>query len=234
MSAKKNKDEIGLLKHAYEFLIPKFHEAHGIMTALLDFQATREVRFVDLGCGFGDLSKALLMNFLRATVFGIDNKAELIASARASLSEFDSRFIGFERDMTTVSWVEGLAPLDAVVSSFTLDYLTFPQHEKIVAEAFELLSPMGRWISCEFYQSHDPRVNRVFHDLEIQFVQNSVRAGHLSHDQIDRIAKSLLLRKQHYVCGLDSKIEWMKKAGFQNVDVPWRFLNLAVVSGVKP
>jgi trans-aconitate methyltransferase len=222
------------LKHAYEFLIPKFHEAHGIMLSLLDFPESREIRCVDLGCGFGDLSKGLLTNFPLATVFGIDNKREIIASARTALTEFDGRFIGFDRDITTVSWVEGLAPLDAVVSSFTLDFMTFQQHENIVTEAFELLNPMGRWISCEFYQSPDPRVNRVFHDLEIQFVKNSVRAGHLDHQQIDRIANSQLLRKQHYVSGLDSKIEWLKKAGFQNVDVPWRFLNLAVVSGVKP
>jgi trans-aconitate methyltransferase len=234
MSAKKIKDEADLLKHAFEFIIPKFNEAHGIMVAMLDFPVSQQVRFADLGCGFGGLSQALLMNFPLATVFGIDIKAELVGSARKTLKKFDSRFVGFERNLTALSWVEGLAPLDAVLSSFTLDYMTFQEHERIVSDAFGLLNPLGRWISCEFYQSHDARVNRVFHDLEIQYVQNSLRAGHLSPEQIDRIAQSQLLRGQHYVCGLDSKVEWLKKAGFQNVEVPWRFLNLAVVSGVKP
>jgi tRNA (cmo5U34)-methyltransferase len=233
MNKKTKIDEITLLKNTFEFVMPKFHEAHEIMLAMLDFPRSSELRIADLGCGFGELSKKILMNFPVATVFGIDDKSEMLARAHDTLEGFDNRFLGFERNLENIAWAEGLMPLDAVVSSFTLDYLPEDLHRKIVMDAYELLGPLGRWISCEFYEAQDTRVNRIFHDLEIQFVQNSVQRGQLSHEQIEQLSRSTLLRQKHHTCRLDTKMDWLKMAGFKNVDVPWRFLNLAVVSGVK-
>jgi len=233
MKTDRTTEELALLEHALEFLIPKFRESHEIIVSMLDFPRSQELRFADLGSGFGELSKRLLLHFPAALVFGIDDKRAIMEKTRASLKEFDGRFIGFERNLQNISWTEGLAPLDAVASSFTLDYLPEQEHQRIISDAYHVLNPLGRWVSCEFYQATDARVNRIFHDLEIQYVQNSMQKGELTREQVDRLSRSTLLRQKHHVCRLDEKMDWLRQAGFKNVDVPWRFLNLAVVSGVK-
>lgn len=226
-------DEIDLLENLFEYIVPKYREAHDIMVSMLDFPASQPVRIADLGCGFGELSGRILHVYRSAQVFGLDRNSSILQRARKKLEEFGDLFIPFERDLNKESFCEGLYPLDAMVSSFALDYLPAERHRQLLSEAFSLLNPQGRWISCEFFRAVDKRVNRVFHDLEIQFIQNALKAGSITSEQIDQLAQSEILRNDHHICTVDAKVEWLRAAGFDRIEVPWRFLNIAVISGVR-
>lgn len=231
--SKNNFDEIQLLEELYQFIIPKYKEAHDIMVSMLDFEQAYEIRVADLGCGFGDLTKRIIDTFPLGIVFGIDSHPQILQRTRGKLRESLDQLVLYERDLDNNAWMKDMEHLDAVVSSFTLDYLTESRHQTVIKEAFDLLNPGGRWISCEFFRSDDNRVNRVFHDLEMSFIQNALRNGEVSNEQIDQLGKSTILRRDHHVITVDKKVSWLKSAGFHHVEVPWRFLNLAIVSGVR-
>jgi tRNA (cmo5U34)-methyltransferase len=227
------REEIRLLENLFEYIIPKYREAHDILVSMLDFPIAQEARFADLGCGFGELSKHILYVFSSARIYGIDSNPDILQRCSERLKEFDNRFIPLEKDLSQPDWSEGIEALDGIVSSFTLDYLSFDRHKSLIGESYNLLKPQGRWVSCEFFQTVDPRVHRVFHDLEIQFIQNALKEERISKKQVDLLAKSRILRKTHHVCTVDTKVEWLRAAGFDKVDVPWRFLSFAVISAVK-
>ena len=234
MSNKKiSSDEIQLLEGVYRFIIPKYKEAHDIMTSMLDFEQSRPIRVAELGCGFGDLAERIMDTFPLSVVFGIDNQPQILQRTREKRRGSLDQLLLYERDLMNDAWMNDIEHLDAVVSSFTLDYLPSERHQQILHEAFHLLNPGGRWVSCEFFRSTDNRVNRVFHDLEVTFIQSALRNGEVTGEHIDQLSASSLLRRDHHIVTVDEKVQWLHNVGFQSVEVPWRFLNLAVVSGVR-
>ena len=226
-------DEIQLLEGLYQFIIPKYKEAHDIMASMLDFEQSRQIRVADLGCGFGDLTTRIMDTFPLSVVFGIDNQPKILERTREKLRESLDQLFLYERDLMNNAWMHEIEHLDAVVSSFTLDCLSEERHQAILKETFNLLSSGGRWVSCEFFRSNDSRVNRVFHDLEMTFIQSALRNGEVTEEQIEQLGTSSILRQEHHIVTVDDKVRWLQNAGFQNVEVPWRFLNLAIVSGVR-
>ncbi len=227
-------EEIDLIDEVFASVIPKFHEAHDIMVSLLDFPQTQKVRIADLGSGFGAFSNRIFNVLPSATLFAVDRSKDILERTRKRLpNDVTDQYIPFLRDLNDKAWMHELDSLDAVLSSFTLDFLTLDRHEELIHEAYHLLNPQGRWISCEFFRTEDNRINRVFHEIEIRYVQNEIKAGNVDKDQIDRMAKSNLLRQQHHVCTVGEKMAWMKKAGYRQIEIPWKFLNLAVISGIK-
>ena len=163
-------DEIQLVEDLFQHIVPKYHEAHDIITSLLDFQTSQEIRVADLGCGFGDLTRRIIDAFPFSVVFGIDDQSAVLERTREIFRDSTDQVVFFERDLSNSACMNDLDNLHAVVSSFALDYLTMERHEAIILEAFEKLAPGGRWLSCEFFRSPDNRINRVFHDLEISFI----------------------------------------------------------------
>jgi len=227
------KEEIDLLENLFEFIIPKFREAHDIMVSMLDFQHSEEIRVADLGCGFGLLSKRILETFPNALIFGLDNNLEILARDKKKLNEYSDQFIPFNRDLNDKTWFTDLSSLHAVISSFALDYLPLEKHKELIKNSYEIVDPRGRWISCEFFRAQDQRINRVFHDIEVAFIQGAMKAGKVTNEQIELLSNSTILRQNHYVCEIDHKIEWLKDAGFKNIEIPWRFLNIAIISAIR-
>ncbi|MBN2411210.1 methyltransferase domain-containing protein [candidate division KSB1 bacterium] len=226
-------EEIDLLESLYEFIIPKFREAHDIMVSMLDFKQTEEIRVADLGCGFGELSGRVLGNFPNAVLFGLDKHPGILSRAAEKIKTDPLQFIPYNRDLSDPTWFSELDSLHAVISSFTLDYLNFEKHEQLIHDSFGLIVPQGRWISCEFFRARDQRINRVFHDIEVALIQNALNNGQVTKEQIELLTQSTVLRQDHFVCQVDQKIEWLQQAGFKNIEVPWRFLNIAIISAVR-
>ena len=198
-------EEIRLLEDLYQHIVPKYHEAHDIMTSLLDFQTSQEIRVVDLGCGFGDLTRRIIDAFPLSVVFGLDDQQAILERTREKFRDSTDQVVFFERDLNNSAWVNDLDHLNAVVSSFALDYLEEKRHRAVIQEAYDKLAPGGRWVSCEFFRSEDTRINRVFHDLEISFIQSALKEERISGEQLEQLGSSTILRRDHHICTVDGK-----------------------------
>ena len=225
--------ELDILEKFYHFIIPKFQEAHDIMVSMIDFPAENEIKIADLGFGFGHLAQRALTLYPSSVVLAVEKNKMILQRGRERLNEFKERIVPVETDISTDNWDTDINEIDVLLSSFTLDFLPFEQHQNIIKHVNSLLTPQGRWITCEFFRSEDNQVNRVFHDLEIQFIQRALIDGHITKEQIEILSNSHILRKDHHVCTIDEKVSWLKQAGYQTIEVPWKFLNLAIISAVK-
>jgi len=225
--------ELELLEDLYELVVPKFREANDIVVSMLDFPADRPIRLLDLGCGFGHLSSRLLEILPNAKVFGFDNQPAILQRAQKRTQEYGDRFVGLVRDLNESNWLQEMREIDAIVSTFALDYLPPERHRQLIHEAAASLQNGGRWVSCEFFRAKDDRINRVFHDIEVQLVQDKLRQGEVSAEEIDQLSNSSLLRQSHYVVDVAQKLSWLQEAGLKTVDIPWKFLNLAIICAVK-
>jgi tRNA (cmo5U34)-methyltransferase len=233
MSPLSKKQELELLERVFPHILPKFQEANDIVVSMLNFETSSEFRIVDLGCGFGELSERLLQVFPGSMVYGVENNSEILSRTSQRLTPFKERFIPVHADMGEMQWSHEVSMADAVVSSFALDYLPPEKHQETIKTAGKVLSRGGQWVSCEFCRALDDRINRLFHDLEISFVQNALQSGLVSQTEFEQLEQSQVLRKPHHVITTRSKMDWLQSCGFHNIDIPWKFLNLTVIGAYR-
>src|SRR5580765_9054254 len=91
------------------------------MMWLIPFDPDAEIRVLDIGGGYGLVTKAVFESFPRAQVVMHDYSEPMIAEARRALAEFGDRVSFARGDLMTPDWVENLeGQFDAVVSSIAI------------------------------------------------------------------------------------------------------------------
>jgi SAM-dependent methyltransferase len=117
-------------------------------TAMLDVLTlgpTSSPHVLDLACGPGALSHRILAALPNATVTAVDYDPVLLSVAEGALSAYGDRVRVVEADLVSPSWpsLAGPGPVDAVVSSTALHWLSPVQLLAVYQDAFTLLRPGG-------------------------------------------------------------------------------------------
>jgi len=215
-------------------VVPKYAEAHDVLLSMLPFGSKDAVRILELGCGTGELTRKLVEHFSAAHISAVDVSAAMLKEAVRKLRPFEERVDLLQRNLTDPAWRSGFEEVDAVVAAYTLDYLPLEVHERLISEVFELLSGGGRFVSCEFIEPEDPRVGEVFRTLEYRLISRQVAEKRVREEEIRTLTGLADSGPQHHVAPIRDLLNWLRKAGFDRVDTPWRFFNFVIVSGRKP
>ena len=96
---------------------------------------------VDLGCGPGGRTAALLRRWPMATVIGVDNSAEMIEAARALAVPGRLEFV----DADLREWQPD-RPVDVLISNATLQWV--PEHLELLPRFVGWLAP-GGWLAFQ-------------------------------------------------------------------------------------
>ncbi|HVY76880.1 MAG TPA: class I SAM-dependent methyltransferase [Solirubrobacterales bacterium] len=172
----------------------------------------REVRRVlDLGTGDGRLIGALREGRPELGAVGLDFSALMLSRARR-------RFAGEERvelrehDLSRP--LPELGRFDAAVSSFAIHHLEHERKRSLYAEVFDLLEPGGVFANFEHVASPSERAHRAFFaaiDVPIE-----------EADPSDRLLD------------VGTQVGWLREIGFEDADCYWKWLEMALLIGVKP
>lgn len=179
--------------------------------ALLE-QVPREVgRALDLGTGDGRLLALLRADRPEMRGVGLDFSGLMLAEAR-------ERFAGEERiELIEHDLGEPLPTLgrfDAIVSSFAIHHLEHERKRSLYTEAFELLEPGGVFANFEHVASPTPRLHAAFFAAIDEPLENE--------DPSDR------------TLDVETQLGWLREIGFDDVDCYWKWLEMALLVGVKP
>ncbi len=120
--------------------------------------ATAPRYVADLGCGPGNLTAALAERWPGATVAGVDNSAEMIAAARATVpSAANLSFeVGDVRD-----W-RPRRPVDVLVCNAVLQWV--PGHDEILLRWADLLAP-GGWLAFQLPGNFDQPSHEIVKEM---------------------------------------------------------------------
>jgi SAM-dependent methyltransferase len=196
----------GYRERADEF--PHRLEGEGV---LLDHLPGDVRRILDLGTGDGRLLAMLLAERPEATGVGVDFSDLMLSAAR-------ERFAGEERvELVEHDLAEPLPKLgsfDAVVSSMAIHHLEHERKRSLYGEAFELLAPGGVFANFEHVASPIPSLHRAFFEAIDEPLENE--------DPSDR------------TLDVKTQLAWLRAMGFDDVDCHWKWLEMALLVGVKP
>ncbi len=168
-------------------------------------------RVLDLGTGSGRLLGRLLPGRPGMEGVGLDFSAPMLAAARERFAA-EERIELVEHDLGLP--LPELGRFDAVVSSFAIHHLEHERKQALYAEAFELLEPGGVFANFEHVASATQRLHLAFFEAIGEPIENE--------DPSDR------------TLDVETQLGWLRGIGFDDVDCYWKWLEMALLVGVKP
>jgi tRNA (cmo5U34)-methyltransferase len=176
--------------------------------ALLEHVPEEARRVLDLGTGDGHLLALVAAARPGVSGIGLDFSHTMLAAAR-------ERFAGaswaavVEHDLALP--LPDLGRFDVVVSSFAIHHLAHQRKRALYAEVWAILEPGGVFCNLEHVASPTPRLHSEFLAL--------LGGG---EDASNRLLD------------VESQLGWLREIGFEDVDVHWKWRELALLGGRRP
>lgn len=168
-------------------------------------------RVLDLGSGDGRLLALLQAGRVQMRGVGLDFSQLMLNAARGRLAG-DRRIELVEHDLAEP--LPDLGRFDAVVSSFAIHHLEHERKRGVYREVFELLEPGGVFANFEHVASPTERLHRAFFAAIDEPLEHE--------DPSDRLLD------------VPTQLHWLSAIGFQDVDCYWKWLEMALLIGVRP
>jgi tRNA (cmo5U34)-methyltransferase len=194
------------LEQADEF--PHRLEGEGVLFEHIPRSARR---VLDLGTGNGRLIAHLRADRPELTAVGLDFSEPMLSRARERF-DGDGGVDLVAHDLAAP--LPALGRFDAVVSSFAIHHLEHERKRSLYAEVADLLEPGGVFANFEHVASPSERLHRAFFDAIEEPIENA--------DPSDRLLD------------VETQLAWLRGLGFEDVDCYWKWLEMALLIGVKP
>jgi tRNA (cmo5U34)-methyltransferase len=175
---------------------------------LLEALPDRVERFLDLGTGDGRLLALVSDRHPEAKGIGLDSSEAMLARARSRFGE-DPAIMLRSHDLSQPLSEQGT--FQAVGSGLAIHHLEDGRKRQLFAEVRGLLAPDGVFANLDLVRSATPQLHERFR-REI---------GRTEDDPADRLA------------ALCDQLAWLEEAGFEQVECHFKWLELALVVGVK-
>ena len=186
------------------------HRAEG-EGALLEQVPGDARRILDLGTGDGRLLSLLSHDRPGMVGVGLDFSKPMLQAARERFVD-DRRITLIEHDLAEP--LPALGRFDAVVSSFAIHHLEHERKHSLYGEVLDLLEPGGVFANLEHVASPSERVHIAFFAAIGEPLKDA--------DPSDRLL------------GVETQLGWLRELGFDDVDCYWKWLEMALLVGVKP
>ncbi|HCF26095.1 MAG TPA: methyltransferase [Cyanobacteria bacterium UBA11049] len=199
--------------HALHYLaqadrIPHRIEGEGV---LLEQVPKTVRRILDLGTGDGRLLALLKLDRPQVQSVAIDFSPTMLSAAKNRFAgDASVELIAHNLDEP----LPNLGSFDTVVSSFAIHHVTHERKRSLYTEIFHLLEPGGRFCNLEHISSSTPALHQRFR-----------QALGIEHEPEDPSNKLL---------DVETQLVWLREIGFTDVDCYWKWLELALLIGVKP
>jgi tRNA (cmo5U34)-methyltransferase len=167
-------------------------------------------RMLDLGTGDGRLLGLLKIERPNARGVALDFSPVLLQRARERFSS-DPQIEVVEHDLDKP--LPALGRFDAVVSCFAIHHLTHERKRSLYDEIFTLLEPGGVFCNLDLVSSPTLTLHKHF-----------LHSINCTPEEEDASNKPLDIQTQ---------LLWLREIGFADVDCYWKWLELALLIGVK-
>lgn len=228
-----------------EELAASFAERRRILIPLLELQedVIRELfarsqhpvrRFLDVGAGAGAMSELMLdLGGEDSESHGVlvDFSQPMLARAAVDLARHAGRWQAVTADLNGPGWLEALprGRYDAVVSSLAIHHLPPERKPALFAEIFELLEPGAMFVNMD-YVAIDGPLRGLFDE---EMLANAVRAERESGGT--RHEHEVDLEDDHdRPDTVEDQLSWLREAGFDQVEVHFKWAEAAIYGGVRP
>jgi tRNA (cmo5U34)-methyltransferase len=223
-------------------LVASFAERRRALVPLLDLQEEvvtqvlcrrdRAVRrFLDLGCGAGAMSELVLACQTASERVLVDFSEPMLKRAGSQLTSYAGRWRAVRGDLADPDWVQALpaGTYDGAVSGLALHHLSADRKRALFAEVFALLEPGGVFVNMDYVAIDGPLLGL----FDEQMRAGAVRAEH-EHGGTRTAEEVDFEDNEDQPDTVHDQLRWLCDAGFQQVEVHFKWAEAAIYGGVKP
>lgn len=199
--------------HALGYLARADHIPHRTEgeRVLLDHVPRAVRRILDLGTGDGRLLALLKIDRPQATSVALDFSETMLEAVRSRFADDPTvEIVTHNMDRP----LPDLGSFDAIVSSFAIHHLAHTRKRELYQEIFDRLEPGGIFCNLEHVASPTPRLHKQFMTA-------------IGYDPNQDDPSNILL-------DVETQLVWLRELGFDDVDCYWKWLEMALLIGVKP
>ena len=202
-------------------LIPCFDAFYGTALDLIDdWKRPGPLRVLDLGAGTGLFSAMVLARNPEAVIHLVDASEGMLEQARQR----------FEGSPAVTMAVGDMAkgdlggPWDLIVSALAIHHLSDEDKKDLFTRIRAALPAGGLFVNAEQVLGHEPAVEARYARIWLE----QITAADVSPEEIEKAH----IRMSHDRCAsVENQLDWMRQAGFSQVDCSFKAWRFAVLSG---
>ncbi len=201
-----------------------YSDLFGNAVRVIPFDINSPIRVLDLGAGTGSFAAHVSAIYPNARFVLMDVADKMLEAARERFKDQGERF-AFE--VADYRHLQGIGEYDLVISSLSIHHLTDDEKASLFKTVFNLLKPAGAFINIDQIRGETETLRRLNWNRWLNHVQSSGATEEQIRASIERRTtydKDALLADQ---------INWLKQAGFSDVDVVYKNFFLGVFLAIK-
>jgi tRNA (cmo5U34)-methyltransferase len=205
-------------------LIPYYRQMVESIVSTLPFKSSDCIEIIDLGCGTGNVSRAILDVYPNAKLTCLDVAENMLQMTRFKLKD-EPDTIYLHEDFYNFKFDK---QYDAVVSSLALHHLeTLDDKLNFFKEIYSGIKDRGIFIDADNVIASTDSYQQKYMEVWKKFMRWNV-----SEEDVENIWIPKYYEEDRPVSLLDN-LDMLKKAGFTSVDVVWKFYNFATFMALK-
>jgi tRNA (cmo5U34)-methyltransferase len=215
---------------------PERAERFQLMCDLFPFSPEATVTILDVGAGYGPVSKFLLDRFPNAICIAQDGSEPMLRRARQRLAGYGARCILAASDLFDPDWLpKPFGPFDAVVSVSCLHNLrNFQRISDIYRDIHMHLKPGGVFLNLDLVNAPTPALQQHY-DRIVAAQRQRAGASYTDTAAVVRQPDEAPAPGPVYAfpANLDDHLTALSRAGFGDVDCFWKDLRRALFGGYR-
>jgi tRNA (cmo5U34)-methyltransferase len=215
--------------------IPLAQQQIDVMLRLIAARGQPVQSFLDIGCGDGVLSAAIIQRFPQAHGVLIDFSKPMLDAAIKRFANQNASLHLANVDYGRRGWtqvVDHLGPYDAIVSGYSIHHQPDTRKREIYGEIFRLLRPGGIFINVEHVSSASQWIAAVNDDLFIDHLHGGRKD--MSRSEVAETYYHRPDKAANILAPVELQCQWLRDTGFADVDCYLKVFELAVFGGRRP
>jgi tRNA (cmo5U34)-methyltransferase len=204
--------------------LPCYDEIFSIAKELIPFATDARIEVLDLGAGTGLFSMHVLQKYPNAAFVLYDVAPKMLDIARERFRESPSQFQYIVDDYR---YFQSSKRFDIVVSSLSIHHLTDSEKKALFKRAYTALSNKGMFINVDQIRGPTASLQELYWTKWLEKVREKGAAE-------EKISESIQRRRTYDKDALlTEQLQWLKDAGFANVDCIYKNYFIGVFVATK-
>jgi len=207
-----------------EKLIPCFKDFYQISIETIPFQKEKNIDVLDLGAGTGLMAGLVASNYPNAKIHLIDIAEKMLLEAKQKLKFFKNEF---DFIVSNYSNVDSFSQnYDLIISSLSIHHLTAIEKQRLFKTIYSHLKSGGIFINADQILGDTEGIEKTYRSKWIE----QVKERGTNHEELNAALERM---KEDKMTTLSSQMQWLKDAGFTNVNCWFKHYSFVVFSGIK-
>ena len=181
-------------------------------------------KVVDLGSSTGTFLIELAKKCdKKLNLIGIDSSKAMIENAKKKAKAFGANILFLEKDFLNYDFSNS----NAIVANYTIQFIRPLKREKLIKKIYNSLNENGLFLMSEKLITEHKKLNKIMIDIYYEYKKNK------GYSEYEIAQKREALENVLIPYTMQENIEMLKNAGFNNIEVIFRWNNFATFIAFK-